>query len=80
MRASGFLAQAFSLFGKVFANRINVYERTSLKHGALLSFRGRRERYRAFSSQVKATNRAVMQFNEPLRDWFMSQSLETHHS
>jgi hypothetical protein len=31
-----------------------------LRNGALLSVRGRRERCRAFSSQIKATDRAVM--------------------
>jgi hypothetical protein len=33
---------------------------TPVKHGALLSMRGRRERERAFSSPMKATIRAVM--------------------
>src|SRR5579871_2904857 len=45
---------------KTILKRFCLLETTSLRHGALLSVRGRRERNRAFTSQIKATDRTVM--------------------
>jgi hypothetical protein len=37
-----------------------LFERSTLDQGALLSVRGRQERYQAFSSEIKAEQRTVM--------------------
>jgi hypothetical protein len=58
--ATGFVAETFDLFRKVFVQEIGLFEAMPLRHGTLLSMRGRRERYRAISSQTKATGGAVM--------------------
>jgi len=39
-----------------------LFETPPFLHGAPLSVRGRRERYRAISSQIKATIRVVMTY------------------
>jgi len=60
--ASGFFPQTLGLFRKTFVEGINLFETPPFLHGAPLSVRGRRERYRAISSQIKATIRVVMTY------------------
>jgi hypothetical protein len=58
--APSFFPQSLGLFRKTFVEGIDLFETPPFLHGALLSVRGRRERNRAFTSQIKATYRAVM--------------------
>jgi hypothetical protein len=61
--ASSLFPQALGLLCKSFFERCGLRETTTGDgHRPLLSIRGRRERYRAFSSQMKATYRAVMAY------------------
>lgn len=56
----GLFQKALCLLNETFFESLNLFETPPLDHGALLSMRGRRERYQAFSSQMKASIRSVM--------------------
>jgi hypothetical protein len=60
--AGELLAQPFNVLGQTFCEARYLFETAPLEHGALLSVRGRSGAQLAFSSQMKAKDRAVTNY------------------